>query len=86
MEDMMVAKVQVTAQHIADGERCSPENCPLALAIRDAVCGRISVGAYIAIVGDEVVVLPESAADFRRRFDCHGIGEPFEFELDCLAQ
>src|SRR5207302_9519860 len=48
-----MVKVKVTAEHIAKGRRCSPTDCPLALAVKDAVAAPVSVYTKGVLIGDQ---------------------------------
>jgi hypothetical protein len=86
-----VTTISVTAEHIAEGVRCSCSRCPVALAIADAFPGAdVWVGgASFDITFEDAepvfVDLPSEAEDFIGRFDEDGFGEPFSFDVDYPA-
>ena len=79
--------INVTAGHIAEGERNDCMYCPVALAIRDAFPGAgVWVGGATALIDadgrDIEADLPVEVEEFVLRFDDDGFGEPFSFDLD----
>ena len=70
-------KVQVTAEHIKNGIQCTPQKCPVALAIKDAVpqWDFVTVGndRFSSYIGDALVKehspLPMKISKFIRAFD-----------------
>lgn len=80
--------VVVNYRAINNGLRGDPDNCPLALAIRESV-------GYITTVGETICTLwnddkttrigfyhlPEKAVEFRKRFDRGDKVKPFTFQL-----
>jgi hypothetical protein len=80
----MKAIVKVTKEIIAKAEQHSAVNCPVALAIQEALGNfAVLVGPFEWFYNDKSYVLPEIAQKFIHAFD-NGEGpvEPFEFEID----
>ena len=88
--------INVTAEHIARGERENCERCPVALAIRDAFPDL----AYIEVAPEGIGIgppgadiygieahidVPREVQEFIWDFDDSGRGEPFSFDLDYPA-
>lgn len=78
--------IDVTAQDIDRGCKLSPYHCPLALAVSRALSGRrIAITACVRVYSgfstSVALALPETARNFRRRFDQGDPVEPFSFEL-----
>lgn len=77
-------------RHIDAGSRCSSRDCPVALAIAEAVPHGdgdiVSVGQYTfgmePSYGDSP--LPRAVRDFILRFDGGMEVEPFEFQLELI--
>jgi hypothetical protein len=86
--------INVTAEHIAKGQPSMCADCPVALAIKDALPGlwSVLVGPKIGIVPTRTsrattwLALPPDVQDFIWDFDDSGRGEPFTFELDYPAE
>ncbi len=91
------AHVVVTYDHIGRGARFSARDCPLALAIQDAipkVYPAVSVGtntSHIAAIdwdrfpsNDMIMAaeLPSTAVDFRTKFDSYGKSMVTPIEFD----
>lgn len=78
-------KIEVTAEHIRDGERSQPSLCPVALALRQRFGCDCHVGSHTAVWveagGRFVVDLPESATKFVNEFDAGLAVEPFGFAI-----
>jgi hypothetical protein len=87
--------INVTAGHIAEGVPGECGECPIALAIAEAVPGAAEVAVYASHVSiwkprgrgreRERARLPEVAVAFIEHFDRIHDGEPFTFELDYPA-
>ena len=84
--------ISVTAGHIAAGERDNCEECPIALAIMEAIPGAccVYVGYPTATIGmadggKTEVELPDDALAFIWDFDNRQTVKPFTFELDYTA-
>ena len=75
--------IAVTAEDIQNGERCNPQTCPIALAIKRATGKQVIVGYdYVVMEGfGKEILMPRKARDFRERFDNIREGEPFSFEI-----
>jgi hypothetical protein len=85
---MTAVTVHVTAGHITRGMPGEAEQCPVALAIRDAIPGLtwVSVGTSeitlaAADAPDITIAAPVPVMDFVTTFDHCGDGEPFTFTL-----
>jgi hypothetical protein len=86
-----VTTISVTAAHIARGVRDDCENCPVALAIRDA----IPDVKLVAVDGNRAtfagrydwidIELPLAVGEFIGNFDDGGTVGPFSFDLDYPA-
>lgn len=80
-------KIHVTQQDISNGHQRQTRHCPIALAVtRAAGNGHASVNTVqIVIYTDGIPIkvwdVPEHVAGKIRRYDRHGIMDPFEFEL-----
>jgi hypothetical protein len=85
--------INVTAEHIAAGERENCERCPVALAIRDAFPHLVYIevapeGISISLRGADIwglkahVDVAREVQEFIRAFDSGEPVEPFTFELD----
>lgn len=87
--------ITVTAEHIAEGVPGECTECPIALAIAEAIPELREVAVYTDHVGIWTdyppgrtfieVVLPEKAAAFIKAYDGTMDGEPFSFDLDYPA-
>ena len=87
--------VSVTADHIAEGVPGECGECPIALAIAEAIPAAVEVAVYTEHVniwepagcGRDFFTseLPEVAVAFIERFDRIHDGEPFTFDLDYPA-
>ena len=78
--------IRVTSDHIRRGQRNTCADCPIALAVRDALAPSggapsVFVSAAIAVGGKPYPCPPEVEARWKA-FDLRGAMEPFEFELD----
>jgi hypothetical protein len=73
-------KIQVTAEHIRDGQRCNSARCPIALALQEPAW-EARAGAILAVLSDGFYRLPYEVRKFMRDFDRGLPVEPFEFEL-----
>ena len=82
--------INVTAEHIARGQRRDCEYCPVALAIRDALPDLIYARVGPGNIGlqrnaGECFIhleIPPDVVDFIRDYDARAIPDPFTFELD----
>lgn len=79
-------KIAVTDQHIAEGEPCSPQQCPVALACIDAGFIRPAITALwitCSTSSGEAIAeyTPYETWDFIERFDGGKPVKPFTFEL-----
>ena len=84
-------RIEVTKEHIEDGEKDSKFYCPIALAMKDAGYDRPCVGAldvsWFIGKGDwNCAGLPTDAAQFVEDFDDGLNVEPFEFDLEVLHE
>jgi hypothetical protein len=79
-----VTRVEVTADDIRRGRRYECRYCPVALALNRATGEAWEVGPRFAWThrGGPAVPLPPAAAAFVDRFDIHGRGDPFSFDLE----
>lgn len=86
--------INVTAQHIAKGERDSCRFCPVAHAIREALpdIELVAVDSAFASLGHpdawpacREIALPEAATRFIEAFDGGDPVRPFTFDLDYPA-
>lgn len=83
----MSTVINVTAEHIAKGERQECTRCPIALAIESAIpeADYLAVYSTAAVfnVGDVIaeIALPAAAERFIHSFDLGYSPEPFSFEL-----
>ena len=83
--------IKVTHKHMCRGIRFEPSYCPVALAIKDAICdGGVEVSnSYIKIYNykkhlTDIYPTPEIASKFINAYDGNSEGyslHPFEFEL-----
>lgn len=77
-------KIQVTPEHIKDGQKCSCYNCPIALALRD----QFAPGTYVSVCADSIQVddllysVSRRIQVWIRRFDDGREVSPIEFEID----
>lgn len=78
-------RVEVTAEHIRQGEPGRPCNCPIALAIH----GKVGFIPYVSIdsvhfpdLDDLQVDLPREARIFIANFDTEEPVKPFSFVID----
>jgi hypothetical protein len=87
--------IRVTADHIAKGQRCDSESCPIALAVSEqwGPCHRIQVdpAGIIVFPGDldrwwTVDPPPLAAQLFMEAFDEGHSVEPFEFAVEWIDQ
>lgn len=80
-------KIKVTTKHIEYGIRRSIYQCPVALAVRDAIGKRISVAAWPddIRVGSELYPTPDEARKLMEMFDEGMTVMPFTFELPIEA-
>ena len=74
--------IQVTQKHIDAGIPRRPYDCPIALALTDALLSQVSVGMYTFGNYSIFGYLPQNAQDFRAAFDSQLKMEPFEFEIE----
>jgi hypothetical protein len=81
--------INVTAGHIARGDRGTPWDCAVALALKAAfpAAGLISVGVTDFDIDDTVydVPFPPEASAFIDAFDSGAEVEPFSFNVDYPA-
>ena len=76
-------KIEVTAAHIEQGIAFSCENCPVALALREATGDRWSADTAVLIRDDGAMnVTPDAVARFIGDFDHFHTVEPFSFNLE----
>ena len=78
------ARIEVTAEHIRDGEPCDRDKCPIALAL-------VGMGYSVNVTGQHVdffavgpirtVQLPKRAVKFAWLFDFQGDAKPINFYL-----
>lgn len=90
----MSVTVQVTTAHIKAGRPGRCRECPVALAVADAICGAALVSACPAWItmflqdeedGREVrVSTPRHVAAFIRAFDARRYVAPFDFTFPAL--
>ena len=75
--------VEVTSDYIASGRKNFDSQCPIALAIRDAMpeSKLIFVGVGVAQVEDKFYDLTSTVMEFIRDFDRNNPVEPFRFKL-----
>ena len=80
-------KIDVTQQHIECGDIGLPRECPIALAVKDALDEHdVSVGYETVVVAGELFFLPEQASLFIYDL-CHNQPvSPFSFELGCSGK
>jgi len=80
--------INITQDHIANGEKMACRRCPAALAIADATGIRdvyvngASVGFYLHSHRESVSMCPGSLATFVRDFDAGYDVEPLSFDLE----
>jgi hypothetical protein len=78
-------KITVTQEHIENGEACSSDSCPLALALKEAGFKNAFVGGgYIFFDSrdpDRYIAMRWDIYDFVRDFDTKKPVRPFTFEL-----
>ena len=82
-------KVKVTEEHIDEGVKGCPRNCPVALAFWDAGAVDVRIGAGRAdwrMSNDDLravsAKLPERVQEFVGQFDHGEEVEPLEFEIE----
>lgn len=79
--------VKVTQDHIDGGKRRDFADCPIAVAVREALNGEFSVEAFAhqVVVWDGshflTALLPECATDFIFLYDVGHAPGPIEFDL-----
>ena len=80
--------INVTEKHIAAGERCSRDACPVALAMTEALQahgaeGRVECCRQVYYLSDSRTRrnLPSVAIAFIEAFDTKQIVKPFSFEI-----
>lgn len=91
---MKMIKVDVTSNHIRNGQRGVKSTCPVALAILDAM-NMVEMNRYkVAVCGDSFNIhdcrtsetfhfrAPGSVGKFVESFDAYGMPPPFQFEFD----
>jgi hypothetical protein len=85
---MTLLDVEVTAEDIAEGERFTCDNCPIARALRRAA--RIGVGGWPTVAvgcrevylnGKPSTLVPAAAREFIYRFDNGDPVKPIAFQL-----
>lgn len=83
-------RIQVLPRHIAHGEPCIEECCPVALAILDALQGepvsRVFVGSDTVHVElrdgtEKIFTLPWEISEIIEEYDATCVMYPFGFEL-----
>lgn len=80
----MQVTVNVTQEHIENGQRGDCGLCPVALAFHDAGYPDVQVRCYGVRLkkGAECLPLPKAVTCWISNFDLLGEGEPFGFELE----
>lgn len=80
---MNVTTVRVTDKHIAEGRACSGSECPLALAVLDALAADGVKVAWVLVDSYDVRVEQSDAAGYRRfRADLDGRASAFVVAFD----
>lgn len=74
-------KITVTAEHIKKGKRCSPYECPVALACIDAGFKDVSIGTSGCNLDRERFLYIGNVRSNIDRFDAGSPIKPFEFEI-----
>jgi NADPH-dependent 2,4-dienoyl-CoA reductase/sulfur reductase-like enzyme len=88
-------RVSVTEKHIADGKRCNGAECPIALALLEALAAQGAADVTVLVEVDVVLValldadgprqfraeMPPQATAFVEHLDDAEHVEPFEFVL-----
>lgn len=79
--------IKVTEKHIENGKPMGTRDCPVALALTDALGNLdVNVGYNDFYYGDpedrKLAKLPEAAQSFIHRHTNHRDGQPFEFEIE----
>jgi hypothetical protein len=77
--------IHVTAEHIRHGLREDPCNCPVALAVTEALGTQAEVGVTVLELPDrgrKKALLPPGVWTFIKDFDSAKVVRPFSFELD----
>lgn len=78
--------IKVNKEHIAQGEARSSCNCPIALALMEAIPNKcIGVGQGVFWIVLDWFDLPPEAKKFRKAFDNGEAVEPFSFEIENLS-
>lgn len=75
--------VEVTPGDIVDGVAGDPCRCPIAVAMKRVLPGRV-VDVYPDgfIIGGDEIKAPQVAKEFVRCFDCLGTAGPITFEIE----
>lgn len=88
---MPTVTVNVTRRDVEDGDCCSTDACPVALAIARAVPGSTPLvesyeNPHFAVRlhagGSKPCRLPAAVGEIIRRYDNEGVMEPFSFEFE----
>jgi len=86
----MVIEIEVTEQHIEQGEGGNCERCPIALAIHALIpCLALDVNPDVIVLKMNeggpwrTLTTPPAVAEFIGRFDGGYFVKPFSFELEC---
>lgn len=84
--------IEVTAEHIANGERRSGGGCPVALAVNEALWSYYDVAVsprYVSLHSNRgksfCAPLPRNATKFIDAFDAGLLVEPMAFDLEVPA-
>lgn len=84
----MKTTINVTREHIKEGERGVCNHCPVALAIESVCAPRTSVSVSnraVVLIGAAATIrktLPYEVQDFIKDFDTFEKVRPFSFDLD----
>ncbi|MDQ3748018.1 MAG: hypothetical protein M3367_03220 [Acidobacteriota bacterium] len=90
VEVFQIMHIKVTKNHIKNGERTSPNYCPVALAIREQIenssCVEVcdELQPVISFFRDDELIsleAPDEVFEFVQAFDTRKRVKPFSFEL-----
>lgn len=78
----MIKIIEVTEKHIKHGIKNSCENCPVALAIKEATGLEVSVGTTMAKFKYKRIYLPQVVREWIYIFDTSNLSSiPISFEI-----
>jgi hypothetical protein len=82
---MWSVKITVTQKHIDEGRACDSHYCAIALALKDAGYGYVTVGASCVNLFDRSLKMAPETRQWRHEFDVaklHGYTPPPAGELE----